>query len=118
MHEGCEANPTLYFRKLVIARESLKIRMIVAQFEGTIQKLFQIHRLLNDLSRGQSFALVNKVFAAELLRRHVERTGYPVLMRNLDLPTPVDLYPVREIAPDPSAAQSGTVIAPLLESVV
>jgi O-antigen ligase len=27
-----------------------------------------------------------------------ERTGYPVLMRNLDLPTPLDLYDVRESA--------------------
>jgi O-antigen ligase len=26
-----------------------------------------------------------------------ERTGYPVLMRNLDLPTPVDLFAVREV---------------------
>ncbi len=31
-----------------------------------------------------------------------ERRGYPVLMRNLDLPTPIDLYPVREISPSPT----------------
>ena len=31
-----------------------------------------------------------------------ERTGYPVLMRNLDLPTPVDLYDVREWVPEPA----------------
>ncbi len=43
-----------------------------------------------------------------------ERTGYPVLMRNLDLPTPVDLYPVREIAPDPSVVQFSAVTAPFL----
>ena len=29
---------------------------------------------------------------------HRERTGYPVLMRNLDLPTPVDLFAVQENA--------------------
>ena len=34
-----------------------------------------------------------------------ERIGYPVLMRNLDLPIPVDLYDVRELAP---VLQSGT----------
>ncbi len=27
---------------------------------------------------------------------HRERTGYPILMRNLDLPPPIDLYEVRE----------------------
>lgn len=35
-------------------------------------------------------------------REHVyrrERLGYPVLMRNLDLPPPVDLYDVREVEP-------------------
>jgi O-antigen ligase len=31
-----------------------------------------------------------------------ERRGYPVLMRNLDLPTPIDLYPVRELSPSPT----------------
>lgn len=31
-----------------------------------------------------------------------ERTGYPVLMRNLDLPAPVDLFDVRESASEPS----------------
>ncbi|MES2696132.1 MAG: O-antigen ligase family protein [Verrucomicrobiota bacterium] len=35
------------------------------------------------------------------LRR--ERTGYPVLMRNLDLPPPVDLYDVRELVSRPAA---------------
>lgn len=30
-----------------------------------------------------------------------ERTGYPVLMRNLDLPTPVDVFVVREYIPAP-----------------
>jgi len=34
-----------------------------------------------------------------------ERRGYPVLMRNLDLPTPFDLFDVREVVPDsPSAS--------------
>ena len=33
-----------------------------------------------------------------------ERRGYPVLMRNLDLPTPVDLYDVRELSVAPSSA--------------
>jgi hypothetical protein len=32
-----------------------------------------------------------------------ERRGYPVLMRNLDLPPPLDLYEVRELAAPPSA---------------
>jgi O-antigen ligase len=47
-----------------------------------------------------------------------ERTGYPVLMRNLDLPTPVDLYDVREsVAPvDPSRPlpPKGWLPSPLL----
>jgi tetratricopeptide (TPR) repeat protein len=43
-----------------------------------------------------------------------ERTGYPVLMRNLDLPTPVDLYPVRELVPDPKVVQYQSVVAPPL----
>ena len=30
-----------------------------------------------------------------------ERTGYPVLMRNLDLPTPVDVFVIREYTPAP-----------------
>lgn len=33
-----------------------------------------------------------------VLAYHRERTGYPVLMRNLDLPVPVDLYDVQENA--------------------
>jgi hypothetical protein len=43
-----------------------------------------------------------------------ERTGYPVLMRDLDLPTPVDLYPVRAIVPEgPNAvANIGAAGAP------
>jgi len=32
-----------------------------------------------------------------------ERTGYPVLMRNLDLPTPVDVFVVREYVSAPAA---------------
>lgn len=36
-----------------------------------------------------------------------ERRGYPVLMRNLDLPTPIDLYPVRELtSPSPTSTAS------------
>jgi hypothetical protein len=39
-----------------------------------------------------------------------ERTGYPVLMRNLDLPTPVDLFDVRESAAE--AGSPGEVLPP------
>lgn len=49
-----------------------------------------------------------------------ERTGYPVLMRNLDLPTPVDLFDVREPAA-PAAASlppKGWLPAPLLLSLL
>ena len=35
-----------------------------------------------------------------------ERTGYPVLMRNLDLPPPTDLYDVRESLPAPTGSLS------------
>ena len=35
-----------------------------------------------------------------------ERSGYPVLMRNLDLPPPTDLYDVRESLPAPSSPAS------------
>ncbi len=47
-----------------------------------------------------------------------ERTGYPVLMRNLDLAPPLDLFDVREPAAPPSWLQSlpakGWLPAPLL----
>ncbi len=47
-----------------------------------------------------------------------ERTGYPVLMRNLDLPAPIDLFDVREPAAiDPSLGAlppKGAVPSPLL----
>ncbi len=40
-----------------------------------------------------------------------ERTGYPVLMRDLDLSTPTDLYPVREVQPEAAlVAHTGTVV--------
>ena len=37
---------------------------------------------------------------------HRERTAYPVLARNLDLPPPLDLYDVRELTPAPPSAAS------------
>ncbi len=40
-----------------------------------------------------------------------ERTGYPVLMRDLDLPTPVDLYEVRE-STAPSALAAAAILPP------
>jgi O-antigen ligase len=45
-----------------------------------------------------------------------ERTGYPVLMRNLDLPTPVDLFDVRESAAplDVTLPPKGWLPSPLL----
>ena len=49
-----------------------------------------------------------------------ERTGYPVLMRNLDLPIPVDLFDVRESVA-PAAAPlppKGWLPAPLLLSLL
>ncbi len=47
---------------------------------------------------------------------HRERTGYPVLMRNLDLPTPVDLFEVRESATPPAGRlpPKGWLPSPLL----
>jgi tetratricopeptide (TPR) repeat protein len=48
------------------------------------------------------------------------RTGYPVLMRNLDLPTPVDLYPVREsAAPAPAGRPAkGWLPSPVLRQLL
>ena len=45
-----------------------------------------------------------------------ERRGYPVLMRNLDLPTPLDLYDVREFSssPAPSLPAKSWLPSPLL----
>jgi O-antigen ligase len=44
-----------------------------------------------------------------------ERTAYPVLMRNLDLPAPIDLYDVREPAtPPPNLPPKGWLPTPLL----
>ena len=44
-----------------------------------------------------------------------ERIGYPVLMRNLDIPTPIDLFDVREPAsPDPSLPAKGWLPSPVL----
>lgn len=48
-----------------------------------------------------------------------ERTGYPVLMRNLDLPPPLDLYDVREPAATPETSsgplpEKGWLPSPLL----
>ncbi len=50
-----------------------------------------------------------------------ERTGYPVLMRNLNLPVPIDLFDVRELAPlvtssaspSPLPSVSPSPVAPL-----
>jgi tetratricopeptide (TPR) repeat protein len=51
-----------------------------------------------------------------------ERTGYPVLMRNLDLPVPTDLFDVRELASPPVAATplppKGWLPSPLLISLL
>jgi O-antigen ligase len=48
-----------------------------------------------------------------------ERTGYPVLMRNLDLPTPVDLFDVRGTAPIPDwLPPKGWLPSPLLLSLL
>ncbi len=45
-----------------------------------------------------------------------ERTGYPVLMRNLDLPVPTDLFDVRELAPTASSPSLSSS-PPLIPSV-
>lgn len=51
------------------------------------------------------------------LRR--ERTGYPVLMRNLNLPPPVDLFDVREsLNPPPHLPSKGWIPSPLLLSLL
>ncbi len=48
-----------------------------------------------------------------------ERTGYPVLMRNLDLPTPVDLFDVRESTTPPSGLPpKGWLPSPVLLSLL
>ena len=50
------------------------------------------------------------------------RTGYPVLMRNLDLAAPTDLYDVREPATPPATATAlpakGWLPAPLLRRLL
>jgi len=47
---------------------------------------------------------------------HRERTGYPVLMRDLDLPPPLDVYEVREWAAPPTNAlpAKGWLASPVL----
>jgi tetratricopeptide (TPR) repeat protein len=47
---------------------------------------------------------------------HRERTGYPVLMRDLDLPPPLDVYEVREFSAPPTVANppKGWLPSPLL----
>jgi tetratricopeptide (TPR) repeat protein len=51
-----------------------------------------------------------------------ERLGYPVLMRNLDLPPPIDLYEVRELVSPPPANSTlpakGWLPSPLLRQLL
>lgn len=52
---------------------------------------------LNDLLAAVD--QIGRVNTENQLTYRRERTGYPVLMRNLDIPPPIDLYDVRESTP-------------------
>jgi O-antigen ligase len=78
-------------------------------------------------AKGQVAALrpyaerLGQIPAGEERTYRRERTGYPVLMRNLDLPAPLDLFDVRELAVDPDRAQrlpKGWLPSPLLLSLL
>ncbi|MCC5024130.1 MAG: O-antigen ligase family protein [Candidatus Synoicihabitans palmerolidicus] len=74
-------------------------------------------RMLQNLAA--SVAQLGLVPPGEETTYRRERTGYPVLMRDLDLPPPVDLYDVRERPRDsartgPELPDKGWLPAPLL----
>ena len=62
-----------------------------------MQKLYLLVPLA-PLAGAMIAGLLGRVPAGPERVYRRERTGYPVLMRNLDLPTPLDLYDVRESA--------------------
>src|SRR5438874_1284655 len=59
-------------------REALSFEVVFAQFERSIHKLFEVHRLAYYLTHSERLAFVDKVPAPKLVWRHVERTRYPI----------------------------------------
>ncbi|MCF3648746.1 O-antigen ligase family protein [Synoicihabitans lomoniglobus] len=72
--------------------------------EGATWRLEHLNHLIAAVDQ------IGRVNAEDQRSYRRERTGYPVLMRNLDIPPPIDLYDVRES--QPQAGEEATTLPP------